>query len=399
MERGVSITQDIAWIGTNDNDTALFENIWPLPRGISYNAYVIADRKVALVDTVKKGFTDALLEGLASRLGKDRPVDYLIINHMEPDHSGSVAALRRVYPELRIIGNAKTADLLDAFYRIGPGGIQVIQDGAELDLGRHKLKFLLTPMVHWPETMMTFDQTDRVLFSGDAFGGFGTLPGGIFDDEVDIEFFQEETLRYFSNIIAKYSLMVQKAIARLRDLDIAVVASTHGPVWRKRPRQIIELYDRWSAQRTEPGVAIVYGSMYGHTERMANALARGLAEAGITRVRMHNVSRTHPSFILNDVWRFKGLAFGTPTYNTSVFPLLANLLDLLTNMKLTERAAGVFGSYGWSGGGVKGVQAHCQAANYRLVEPVVEAHCAPTGEDLAACHQLGQNLAAAVKGT
>ncbi|MHC4718152.1 MAG: FprA family A-type flavoprotein [Planctomycetota bacterium] len=397
MIRGVQVSDDTYWVGTNDYVTTLFESIWPLPLGVAYNAYLIADEKTALIDAVKKDFASGLLDNLESRLGPAGQVDYLVVNHMEPDHSGAIRVLRRVFPEMTIVGNSRTAEFLSGFYDL-IDNIRVVGDGDELDLGTHKLRFHLTPMVHWPETMMTYDLKTKVLFTGDAFGGFGALPGGIFDDEVDLGHFEAETLRYFTNIVGKFGAMVRKAIDKVRYLDIAVVAPTHGPVWRARPREIIEKYDAWARQETIEGAVIVYGSMYGNTETMAQSVARGLAEAGVEKVRLHNVSRTHSSFILNDIWRFRAFAFGAPTYNVRLFPPVDDFLRLLTNVPLRDRLAGVFGTYGWTGGGVRAIREYCEQGKYDLVEPVVEARCAPTETDLEACRQLGRNLASALRG-
>ncbi|MFW6155575.1 MAG: FprA family A-type flavoprotein [Planctomycetota bacterium] len=396
MHRGVRVTDDIVWIGVNDYETHLFEAIWPLPKGISYNAYLICDEKVALIDTVKTGFAEQLLQNIDRHAG-GRGVDYLVINHMEPDHSGAVEVLRRIYPEMKIVGNKKTAGFLSDFFGITEG-IHEVADGDTLELGSHTLRFHLTPMVHWPETMMTYDTPDKVLFSGDAFGGFGALPGGIFDDEVDTDYYYTETLRYFSNIVAKFAGPTRKAIAKLADVDVAVVASTHGPVWRTDPQAIIDRYDRWSREQAEPGVVIVFGSMYGNTEAMAHAAGRALAEAGVDQVRIYNASRTHPSYILNDIWRYKGYLLGTPTYNTAMLPTVDDFLHRAVNLPLTERVAGVFGTYGWSGGGVKTLRGVVEQTGWKLVEPVVEARCAATDEDLDACARLGANLAAALDG-
>ena len=396
MNRGIEVTEDIFWVGTNDLDTTLFENIWPLPRGVSYNAYLIRDDKTALIDSVKGMFVTGLIETIQQHLGPGRPLDYLIVNHMEPDHSGSILVLRRVFPNLKIIGNAKTAGFLADFYGVTEN-VQIVDDGDLLDLGRHKLRFYLTPMIHWPETMMTHDETTKVLFSGDAFGGFGALPGGIFDDEVDVAFFEDEALRYFSNIVGKFCNVVARTIERLSDLEISAVAATHGPVWRQKPHTIINQYQRWARQETEDGAVVVYGSMYGNSERMAQAVARGLAEEGVEKVRIHNVSRTHNSFIISDLWRFRAFAFGAPTYNVSLFPLMDDLMRLLANVRLTDRVAGIFGTYAWTGGGVKAIRAYCEKARYQLVDPVVEAKCSPTCDDLENCRLLGRNIAKALR--
>jgi len=318
MNKVVEIKDSIFWVGVNDRTTAYFEGLWPLPRGVAYNAYCIVDQKIALVDTVKGAYQMLYLEKIRDIIG-EKKVDYLIINHMEPDHSGAVKMITSIYPEIQIIGNKKTKEFVEGFYGIHTN-FKVIEDEEELQLGSRTLKFYITPMVHWPETMMTFDARSGVLFSGDAFGGFGTLDGGIFDDEVDVDFYVDETLRYFSNIVAKYSPMVLKAIDKLSAVNISVIAATHGPIYRKNPATIINYYLRWSRQETEKGVIVAYGSMYGNTERMAEMIARSLAENGIERVILHDLSKAHISHVIKNIWRYKGLVLGSCTYNMKVFP-------------------------------------------------------------------------------
>ncbi|MFP3936788.1 MAG: FprA family A-type flavoprotein [Phycisphaerae bacterium] len=396
MTLSVPVTDDIHWVGVNDYETHLFEAVWPLPRGVSYNSYLIDDEKVALSDGVKDAFAAEQLERIRGIIG-DRPIDYLIVNHMEPDHSGTVRMLREVYPDIQIVGNQKTAGFLEQFYGI-TDGVKTIADGDELDLGKHKLQFFLTPMVHWPETMVTFDKTDGVLFSADAFGGFAALDDGIFDDEVDLAYYEDEILRYFSNIVGKYAKPVIKAIDKLQSLDIRVVAPTHGPVWRSNPGEIVKKYAYWSRQETEPGVVLAFGSMYGSTGKMAEAVGRALADAGVGNVRVHNVSRTHPSYIIRDTWRYSGLIIGAPTYNTGLFPPMDSLLRDLEILKMSGRHIGVFGSYGWSGGGVKQMRQFAEeGGQWDLIEPVVEANCTPNEDDLARCGELGRKMAEAVK--
>ncbi len=391
MNSPVTITEKVFWVGANDRETDLFEGLWPLPRGVSYNSYLINEEKVALVDTVKHSCFEHYLANIRALIGQGRAIDYLIVNHMEPDHSGSIKMLLELYPQLTIIGNKKTADFLKLFYGV-TSNVQVVDDGGTLDLGGRTLTFHLTPMVHWPETMMTYDTQEKILFSGDAFGGFGTLDGGIFDDEVDIEYFEGEILRYFSNIVGKYCVPVQKAIAKLKGVEIAVIASTHGPVWRKNPASIVARYDRWSRHEAEEGVVVVYASMYGNTEKMMEAVARGLSEEEVSRVRIHNVSRTHVSYLIRDAWRFRALILGSPTYDAQLYPLMEQFIRLLTHKKLTRRVLGLFGTYGWSGGGVSTLTEFAKDGSWDLVEPVVEAHCAPTEEDLKKCFELGQNV-------
>ena len=391
----IPITESVYWIGENDRETDYFEALWPLPYGISYNSYAIVDDKVALVEAVKKNFLPNFVDRIRQILKDGKQVDYLIINHMEPDHSGAVKILPEIFPRLQIIGNKKTAEMLSGFFGFREN-VRTVADGDTLDLGRHRLSFHLTPMVNWPETMMTYDETDKILFSGDAFGGFGALGGTIFDDEVDRSYFESETLRYFSNIIARYSGMVLKAIDKVAGLDIRVVAPSHGPIWRAKPRQIIEDYARWSRNETEPGVVIAYGSMYGHTETLADTIARALAEKGVPKVYVHNVTHSHASYIIRDIWRCKGLILGSPTYNTMIFPLMDYLVRLLENKMIKDRLLGIFGSHSWGGGAVKGLREFAERGKWELVEPVVEVKHAPMEEDLEQCRLLGENMAKAL---
>jgi len=395
MNQGIAITKDIRWIGVNDRDTQLFENLWPLPYGVSYNAYMIQDQKTALIDTVKVNTMKRYMERIRSFTGQGIKIDYLIINHMEPDHSGAIEFLVEMFPEMVIIGNEKTSQFLDGFYEITKN-IQIVKDGEELCLGKHTLQFFMTPMVHWPETMMTYDKTDKVIFSGDAFGGFGTLDGGIFDDELKIEYYEDEARRYYSNIVGKYSPMVQKALSKLAGLDIQVVASTHGPVWRKNPKEIIRQYDRWSRYEADPGVIIVYGSMYGNTAKMADILARRLAEEGIKEVMVYNSSVTHPSFIINNIWKYKGVILGSCAYNTGLFPPMQTLVSMLESRKLGNRVLGLFGTYAWSGGGVSNLCKYSETCGWPVLEPIVEARCSPKQEDDQRLNELAKQMAKAV---
>ncbi|MCK7473961.1 MAG: FprA family A-type flavoprotein [Rhodopseudomonas palustris] len=258
--------------------THLFENLWPIPNGVSYNSFLIVDEKVALIDTLHSSTADDYLDKIEELIGKDRSIDYLIINHMEPDHSGAIKSIVEKYPTIQIIGNLKTFKILESYYGYQDKWKQV-EDGEELSLGYHKLKFIMTSWVHWPETMMTYDLTDKILFSGDAFGSFGTLDGGIFDDEIEFDdYYLEDMRRYYSNIVGQYSNMVQKAFAKLNGVDIKMICSTHGPIWRSDVQKVISLYDKWSKYETENGVVIIYGSMYGNTAKMADYIARKLSE-------------------------------------------------------------------------------------------------------------------------
>jgi len=397
---GITEVKDgIYWMGVNDRQTSLFENLWPLPNGIAYNAYIVeGDNGCALIDTVKSSFVEEYLRKIRHLCESGKEPSYLIINHMEPDHSGAIRPLRAVCPGIKIIGSPKTADMLKNFFGITEEVIQV-KDGEELELGGRVLKFILTPMVHWPETMMTYDVRTGTLFSGDAFGGFGTLDGGIFDDEVNIEFYENEIRRYFTNIVGRFSPMVLKAVEKLKDIPILIVAPTHGPIWRENPGLIIGDYERWSRHETKKGVVIVYGSMYGNTEHMADIIARSLTERGMESVKIFNASANHVSYMINEIWRFRGLVLGTSTYNMGIFPPMVELVDKLMVSNLQHRRVGVFGTYAWSGGGVKKIRECAEKSGWELVEPVVEACCSPNLEDIEACRKLAANLCLALEDT
>ena len=396
MDHHITIADGVYWVGVNDRRTKLFESIWPLPHGVAYNSYLIDDEKVVLIDAVKDLFAGDLAGNLRALLD-GRPVDYLVINHIEPDHSGAVQLLRQLFPGMQIVGNKKTVEFLLHLHGIDDG-LHVVQDGDELDLGSRKLRFQTTPMVHWPETMMTYLTGAGILFSGDAFGGYGTLERGIFDDMLpEHSLVEDEALRYYSNIVGRVSPMVQKALQKLAGLELNAVAPTHGLVWRGNPGRIVELYDRWSRYQGEEAVVLAYGSMYGNTERTMEAIAHALTRHGVRDLRVHNVAESHPSYILRDMWRARGVVIGTPTYEIGVFPLVDNLLSMLREKRLCNRTLGIFGSYGWSGGGVKGVRAFAEQMKWEVVEPVVEARFATKAEHLEQVEQMAATLAARIR--
>lgn len=340
------ITNDIHYVGVNDRNKHLFRGLWPLPDGVSYNSYLIVDEKVCLIDTVEADFFIQFMENIRAVIG-DRPIDYIVVNHMEPDHSGSLALTRKYYPDVQVIGNRKTFGMMKGFYGVS-GGEREVEDGDTLSLGRHELKFALTPMVHWPETMVTLDTTDHVLFSGDAFGCFGALNGGIIDTDMGCEAFWPEMVRYYSNIVGKYGIPVQNALKKLSGVRTDYICTTHGPVWHEHAEKVIGMYDRMSRYDTDEGLVICYGTMYGNTERMAERIAEAASEAGIRNIAMYNVSKTHHSYILRDVFRYKGLIVGAPTYNTGLYHEMDVLLSEIANRDVKNHYIGWFGSHGWA---------------------------------------------------
>jgi len=348
----VEISPGIHWIGVNDHTTDLFEGLWPITQeGVSYNSYLVMDEKKAVVDLAKSIKVDEYLGRMEERLEVSQ-LDYIILNHLEPDHTGILRVLWKMAPRATLLCSPQAKNMVSAFYGI-TDRIQVVKDGEELSLGKKTLKFFLTPMVHWPETMMTYDVHSQVLFSCDAFGGYGALQGAIFDDECsDFDFYQRESLRYYANIVAKYSPMVLRAIDKLSQLPVSVIAPSHGLIWRRSPGLIVELYRRWATyvqSGGEKGVTVVYGSMYGNTEAVMDAIAQGIAESGL-RVEIFDVRRSHPSYILPSLLTNKGVVVGAPTYEAALFPYMVHLLDLALRKELKHKKVLYFGSFGWAGG-------------------------------------------------
>ena len=388
------ITQNIFYVGVNDRNKTLFEGLWPLPNGVSYNAYLVVDEKVALIDTVEADFFMPFLENIREVIG-DRPIDYVVVNHMEPDHSGSLALLRQFYPNIEVVGNKKTFDMLHGFYKMD-SNLKEVKNGDSIALGQqHTLQFVLTPMVHWPETMMTL--CGRVLFSGDAFGCFGALNGAYVDEQMNCDEFWLEMTRYYSNIVGKYGTPVQMALKKLNGVPVDYICSTHGPVWHEHVAKVIGIYDRLSRYEAEPGLVICYGTMYGNTERAAEVIARAAAQAGLKNIVMYNVSKTHHSYIIRDVFRYKGLIVGAPTYNTGLYHEMNVLLDELSQKDIKGRLIGWFGSFAWASKAVGEIARwNEEKLKYDVVGQPVEIKQALTPETTAQCEALGREMARAL---
>ena len=384
------ITDRIYYVGVNDRNKNLFEGLWPLPKGVSYNAYLIDDEKTCLVDTVEADFFMPFLENIREVLG-DRQLDYVVVNHMEPDHSGSLALIKKYYPGVQIVGNKKTFDMMRGFYQI-ENDVFEVKNGDSIELGALKLSFVLTPMVHWPETMMTL--CGKVLFSGDAFGCFGALNGAWVDEQMNCDDFWMEMVRYYSNIVGKYGTPVQMALKKLAGVKVDYICATHGPVWHQYVEKVIALYDRLSRYEAEPGLVICYGTMYGNTERAAEVIARAAAEAGVKNIVMHNVSKSHHSYIIRDVFRYSGLIVGAPTYNTGLYHEMNVLLDELSQKDIKGRLLGYFGSYSWASKAVSEIRRwNEERLHYEEVGQPVEIRQALTPETLAQCEALGRAMA------
>ena len=390
------IADKIYYVGVNDRQKALFENMWPLPYGVSYNSYLIVDEKTVLVDTVDVCYSDIFLKKIEDALA-GRELDYLIVNHMEPDHAGSIRLLRHRYPGVQIVGNTKTFGMLAGFHGIKEG-LYEVKEGDSLNIGSRSLTFYMAPMVHWPEVMVTYDAADKLLFSADAFGTYGALDGGVIDTEMNVEHFWEEMIRYYANIVGKYGNPVQMALRKLSGLEIQTICSTHGPVWRKNISKVVGIYDRLSRYEGEEGVVIVYGSMYGNTEQMAEAIASSLADNGVRNIVMHNVSKSPASYILKDIFKYKGLIIGSPTYSNQLFPEVDSLLTKIEMREVKNRYFGYFGSFCWAGAAVKRLCAFGEKMKWQTVGCPVEQKQGLIADKYEDCLALGKAMAEAIKG-
>lgn len=390
------LTDNIYYIGVNDRTTALFEGLWPLPAGVSYNSYLIDDEKTAVIDCVGPEFFEEHLANMRSVLG-NCTVDYIVVNHMEPDHSGALALFRQFYPQARIVGNKKTISMLEGYYGIDGADCIAVADGTTLELGRHTLSFHLVPMVHWPETMVTYDSTSGTLFSGDAFGCFGALNGTALDTETDIEPYFPEMRRYYSNIVGKYATPVQNALKKLAAINIKMICPTHGPVWTEAAGRVIAEYDRMSRYEAEEGAVVVYASMYGNTRQMAEEVARGLSEAGIRKIVVHDAARTPLSFILSDIFTYKGLAIGATTYNGDVNPAVKAVLEAVKLREVKHRAMAAFGSFTWAGKAAKTISDFADNMGYTQPAHAVEMKQGFNPAAAESCRTLGKALGEAIK--
>ena len=344
------VTEDIIWIGGSDRRLALFENIFPIPRGVSYNSYLLKDEKTVLLDTVDRSIAGQFLENLAFALD-GRNLDYMIVNHMEPDHCALIEEIVRQYPEVKVVGNAKTFGMIQQFYTFDIAERSVtVKEGETLNTGKHTLHFVMAPMVHWPEVMVTYDETDKVLFSADAFGTFGALNGNIFNDEIDFDRdWLDDARRYYTNIVGKYGGPVQSALKKALTLDIAMICPLHGPIWREDLGWFIDKYQKWSTYTPEDhNVVVMYASIYGNTENAADVLAGRLADAGEKNVKVYDVSVTDPSYLVAEAFRCDRIVFACPTYNAGLFPKMETLLHELAAHNLQKRKVAVLENGTWA---------------------------------------------------
>ncbi|MEG1988047.1 MAG: FprA family A-type flavoprotein [Oscillibacter sp.] len=396
-----SITQDLSWLGASDRRLTLFENAFPIPRGVSYNAYLMLDEKTVLLDTVDQAAGERFFENLEYVLA-GRALDYVVVNHMEPDHCATLGELLRRYPAVQVVGNPKTLTMIGQFYDMDLTNRTVtVKEGDSLNTGRHCFTFYMAPMVHWPEAMVTYDTTDKVLFSADAFGTFGAVNGNLFADQVDFpREYLPDARRYYTNIVGKYGTQVQSLLKKAAGLDIAYLCPLHGPVWRKDIGWYLEKYQRWSTYTPEDrGVVIAYGSIYGHTENAAEILACRLAEKGVRDIAMYDVSVTHPSQIVAEAFRCSHLVLASATYNGGIFsPMETLLLDLKAH-NLQNRTVALIENGTWAAqsGRLMG-EILASMKNMQVLENTVSLKSSVKTEQRLALEALGDAMAADILG-
>ena len=349
MHNTRKIQEDLIYVGANDRRLALFENHYPIPRGVSYNAYVVLDEKTVLLDTADAAVSDQFFENVEYALG-GRPLDYIIVNHMEPDHCASLGRLLEVYPEATIICNSKTLTMIHQFFRNNvEDRVMIIKEGDTFSSGRHVFTFVMAPMVHWPEAMVTYDVTDKILFSADAFGTWGALNGNLFNDDVNFERdWLDDARRYYTNIVGKYGPQVQALLGKAAGLEINMICPLHGPVIRSDFGFFLDKYQKWSTyEPEEKAVMIAYGSIYGGTAAAADILANKLAERGVKNITVYDTSATHSSYILADAFRCSHLVFASATYNNNIFSTMEHLLHELKAHNLSNRPVALIQNGTW----------------------------------------------------
>jgi len=390
------IVENIFFVGVNDRQKELFENYLPLPEGVAYNSYLIVDEKIALIDTVDIAFVEVYFAKIDAIL-KGRTIDYLIVNHVEPDHAGSIGRLKEKYPNMQIVGNAKTFDMLKGYFGIVTN-LHEVREGDSLSLGKRTLTFYTAPMVHWPEVMVTYENQDKILFSADAFGTFGTVDGDYLDANIHTDKYWDEMRRYYACIVGKYGVPVQNALKKLSGLPVDIICSTHGPVWQKELSKVVGLYDKWSRyEAEEEGVVIAYGSMYGNTQQLTEAVVEGIVAGGIKNVVVHNVSKTDTSYILADIFKYKALIIGSPTYMMGVYPLIEKLLAAIEHRGIKNRLYSCYGSFTWAGCAVKKLCSFAQTMNWELIGNPVENKQAVLEDKYQAAFELGLAMAERIK--
>ncbi len=394
----VEITPGIFFIGVNDRITSYFEGLWDITHeGISYNSYLIRDEKNAVIDLNKAILTGEYITQLQSLIDL-KDIDYVVINHMEPDHTGVLHMLLTAAPQVQLVGTKKTQTMLKDFYGITEN-VLVVKEGDTINLGRHTLRFISTPFLHWPETMMTFEETESILFTCDAFGSYGTLNGTIFDDTTaNLDFYVEQALRYYTNIIAIFHRPVRAALTKLAEVPVKIIAPSHGLVWRGNPGRMVDLYDRWCNLATEPadpGITLLFATMYGNTEAMMEVVAQGIVDEGVP-LKIFNIQKDHVSYILPSLYTTRGVMIGAPTYEGMLFPAMEAVLNMAESKHIFNKKASIFGSYAWAGGADRKFVELAEKLKWELLDSLT-FNGTPSHEELLRGRQFGAEFARKIK--
>ena len=394
------ITDDLYWIGGSDRRLALFENVYPIPRGVSYNSYVLLEEKTVLLDTVDASISGLFFENLEYVLN-GRTLDYLIVNHMEPDHCAVIGDVVRRYPDVKLVCNAKTVPMLKQFFNFPVEDRTVIvKEMDTLCTGKHTFAFVMAPMVHWPEAMVSYDTVDKILFSADGFGTFGAINGNLFADEVNFERdWLDDARRYFINIVGKYGVQVQNLLKKAATLEIKMICPLHGPVWRDNLGWFIEKYDTWSSYKPEDqAVMIAYASIYGNTENAADILAAKLGDKGVKNIAMYDVSVTDPSVIVSEAFRCSHLVFAAPSYNGGIFTKMETVLSELKAHSLQNRTVAIMENGTWAPvAGKQMREIFAGMKNIELLEEGVTIRSAVKEAQEASLEALAEKIASSLK--
>ena len=394
------ITDDLYWIGGSDRRLALFENVYPIPRGVSYNSYVLLDEKTVLLDTVDASISGFFFENLEYVLN-GKTLDYLIVNHMEPDHCAVIGEVVRRYPDVKLVCNAKTVPMLKQFFNFPVEDRTVIvKEMDTLCTGKHTFAFVMAPMVHWPEAMVSYDTVDKILFSADGFGTFGAINGNLFADEVNFERdWLDDARRYFINIVGKYGVQVQNLLKKAATLEIKMICPLHGPVWRDNLGWFIEKYDTWSSYKPEDqAVMIAYASIYGNTENAAEILASKLADKGVKNIAMYDVSVTDPSVIVSEAFRCSHLVFAAPSYNGGIFTKMETVLSELKAHSLQNRTVAIMENGTWAPvAGKQMREIFAGMKNIELLEESVTIRSAVKEAQEASLEALAEKIVSSLK--
>lgn len=391
-----TIAENIYYVGVNDRQKTLFENYIPIPCGVSYNSYLIMDEKITLVDTVDASMVNTYMDKIRSIIGS-KDIDYLIINHMEPDHAGSIGLIAETYPHMTLIGNKKTFSMLDGYFHTTNPRITV-NEGESINTGKYTISFYMAPMVHWPEVMVSYIPEIQLLFSADAFGTFGTLDGAFMDTQLCTQKYWDEMRRYYACIVGKFGKPVQMALQKLSGLSIHTVCPTHGPIWQRDLAHTISLYDTWSRyQAEENGVCITYATMYGNTQLLAEAFAEGVIDGGINKISIHNASLSNASYILADVFKYKGFAIGGPTYMNECYPMIENIISQISHRGIPDRLFACFGSKTWAGGTLKHMTHMAETLQWQQVAAPVDNLQGVKEDDYKAAYEAGKSMGLALK--